>query len=186
MRKLVLRIFDCSIDGVIAEEDTAFFDYCRELPDDPAQLARTNSFYSRADLHILGRKHYEGAAAYFAAPVDHPYAEVFNAAPKVVFSSTLQDAAWANTTIASGDLATEVEKLKHDGDGYIVGHGGITFWRSLISLGLVDGYRLTVFPYLVGRGRRLLDGLDGGQPFELVSSTPFSNGTTEVELARPN
>jgi dihydrofolate reductase len=185
MRKLVLRIFDYSLDGVIGEEDSAFFDYCRELPDDPAQLARTLSFYEGADLHIMGRKHYENSAKYFPSAVDHPYASVLNAARKVVFSSTLDSSDWANATIVSGALATEVEKLKHDGDGYIVAHGGVTFWRSLIHLGLADRYRLTVFPYLAGTGRRLLAGPDGSGPLQLVSSTAFGNGTTEVELAGP-
>jgi hypothetical protein len=40
-------------------------------------------------------------------PTDHPWADLFNAARKVVFSRTLKTADWANTTIASGDLAEE-------------------------------------------------------------------------------
>ena len=41
MRTVIARIFDYSADGVIAEEDTDFFEFCRDLPDDPAQLERT-------------------------------------------------------------------------------------------------------------------------------------------------
>lgn len=46
MQKAAARILDCSADGVIAEEGTKFFQYCRDLPDDPAQMARTRSFTS--------------------------------------------------------------------------------------------------------------------------------------------
>ena len=121
MRTLVARIFDYSLDGVIATEGTSFFDFCRDLPDDEAQLDRTRAFYEDADLHIMGRKHYQNAAQYFPEAVDHPYADAMNAARKVIFSHTITTADWANTSVASGDLGAEIEKLKLDGDGYIVG-----------------------------------------------------------------
>ncbi len=62
MQKVAARIFDCSLDGVIAEEDTKFFQYCRDLPDDPAQTARTRSFHQCAELPLMGRNFYPGAA----------------------------------------------------------------------------------------------------------------------------
>jgi dihydrofolate reductase len=126
MQKVAARIFDCSLDGVIAEEGTEFFQYCRDLPDDPAQLARTRSFYQRADLHIMGRNLYQGAAEYFPAAVDHPYGDVMNAARKMVFTRTLQTAGWANSTIIRGDLAEDIERLKRDGAGDIIAHGGLS------------------------------------------------------------
>ena len=180
MRKVVVRIFDYSLDGAISEEDTDFFQYCRDLPDDPEQLARTLSFYQRADVHIMGRAHYLGMAQYFPTAVDHPYAAVLNAAPKVVFTSTLQTASLSNTTINSGDLAEEIEKLRQDGTGDIVAHGGVSFWQSLMRLDLIDEYRLTVFPCLAGNGRRLFNDLEKPRPLDLLSSTAFGNGTVEL------
>ena len=181
MRKVIARIFDYSLDGVISEEGTEFFQYCRDLPDDPVQLARTLNFYERADLHIMGRVHYEGMAQYFPIAVDHPYAAALLAAPKIVFSSTLHTAGdLANSTINSGDLAEEIPKLKQDGDGYIVAHGGVRFWRSLMRLNLVDECRVTVFPYLAVNGRRLFDDTEKSRQLELVSSTAWNNGTVEL------
>jgi dihydrofolate reductase len=180
MRKVVARIFDYSLDGVISEEGTEYYQYCRDLLDDPAQVARTLSFYQRADVHIMGRVHYQGMSEYFPTAVDHPYAAVLNAARKIVFTSTLQTADYLNTTANSGDLANEIAKLKLDGDGDIVAHGGISFWRSLTRLDLVDEYRMTVFPYLAGKGRRLFDDLESSHQLELVSSTAYSNGTLEL------
>jgi dihydrofolate reductase len=184
MRTVIARIFDYSLDGVIATEGTSFFDFCRDLPDDEALQERTRGFYERADVHIMGRKHYEDAAQYFPDAVDHPYAGAMNAARKVIFSHTIQTAGWANTSIASGDLATEIEKLKLDGDGYIVAHGGIGFWRSLISRDLIDEYRVSLFPYLAGQGTRLLDGLEQSPSLGLVSATTFGNGITELAFRR--
>lgn len=181
MRKLVLRIYDYSLDGVISEEGTEFFQYCRDLPDDPAEEARTLSFFEDADLHVMGRVQYQGMAQYFPTAVDHPYAATLLAAPKIVFSSTLETAGdLANSSINSGDLAEEIQKLKQDGDGYIVAHGGVRFWRSLMRLDLVDEYRVTVFPYLAVKGRRLFDDLEKSRQLELVSSTAWGNGTAEL------
>jgi dihydrofolate reductase len=187
VRTLIARIFDYSLDGIISTEGTSFFDFCRELPDDDAQLDRTRALYNNADVHIMGRNAYQGAAQYFPDAVDHPYADAMNAARKVVFSHTLTTADWANTTIANGDLAAEIEKLKldGDGDGYIVAHGGIGFLRSLIHGDLIDEYRVTVFPYLAGKGTRLFDDLEQPAALELLSATAFTGGLTELALRRP-
>ena len=55
MRKLIARVFDYSLDGLIAAEDTESFQYCQDLPDDPAEDAAGREFYVGADLHIMGR-----------------------------------------------------------------------------------------------------------------------------------
>jgi dihydrofolate reductase len=184
MRTVIARIFDYSLDGVIAAEGTSFFDFCRDLPDDPAQLDATRGFYEAADVHIMGRRAYEGGAQYFPQADDHPYAAAMNAARKVAFSRTLRTADWAGTTVAGGDLAEEIGKLTADGDGYIVAHGGIGFWRSLISRDLIDEYRVSVFPYLAGTGTRLFEELAEPRELDLVSARAFGNGTTELALRR--
>jgi dihydrofolate reductase len=55
-------------------------------------------------------------------------------------------------------------------------HGGISFWRSLARLDLIDEYRITVVPYLAGEGPRLFEDLGKSQTLELLSSTAFSSG----------
>jgi dihydrofolate reductase len=181
MRKVVARIFDYSLDGVISEEGTEFFDYCRDVPDDLAQEAHELSLFERADVLIMGRVQYQGTAQFLpTAGDDHPYAAAVLAAPKIVFSRTLQTAELANTTISTGDLAEEIHKLKRDGDGDIRALGGVRFWQSLMRLDLVDEYRVTVFPYLAVKGRRLFDDLEKSRQLELVSSIAFGNGTLEL------
>ena len=184
MRTVIARIFDYSIDGVLASEDTPFFDFCRELPDDAALEERNQSLYADADLHIMGRGMYLGASGYYPTATDHPYADIMNAAPKVVFSQTLASADWANTTIARGRLETEVEALRQGGDGAIVAHGGVGFWKSLIERDLIDEYRISVFPYLAGAGTRLFDQVTKSPRLDLVSAVPFKNGMLEVTYRR--
>ena len=185
MRTVIARIFDYSLDGIIATEGTSFFDFCRDVvPDDAALEDRTRDFYERADVHIMGRKHYQGSAQYFPEATDHPYADAMNAARKIVFSRTIATADWAGTSIASGDLDAEIDKLRLDGDGYIVAHGGIGFWRSLIRRDLIDEYRLSLFPYLAGKGERLFDDLGQSRRLEPISATVFGNGVTELAVRR--
>jgi dihydrofolate reductase len=186
MRKLVLQVSDYSLDGIIGVEDTAFFDFCRELADDADLEAWRATALKRAGLHIMGRKTYEGMAEYFpAADASHPYAEIMNTASKAVFSSTLKSAGWNNTTIVNGDTAAEIEKLKQEGTGDIMAHGGVSFVQSLVRLDLVDEYLLTVFPYLAGPGASLFAELPRPQPLELVSSTAFGNGLVGLVYRRP-
>jgi dihydrofolate reductase len=184
MRTVIARIFDYSLDGMVAEEGTSFFDFCRNLPDDPMQIVHERDFFANADVHIMGRKHYQDAAQHFPEAVDHPYAEVMNAARKVIFSQTMQTIDWAHSSIASGDLGVEMEKLKQDGDGYIVAHGGFGFWRSLIRHDLIDVYRIALFPYLAGKGVRLFSDLEPPSRLDLISATPFNNGITELAFRR--
>jgi dihydrofolate reductase len=184
MRKLVLTVFDYSLDGIIGEEDTEFFEFCRELPDDPAHEAWHLDSLQRADVHIMGRVTYQGMARFFPAATDNPYAEVMNNGRKAVFSGTLETADWANSTILRGDTAEEIEKLKQEGTGDIVAHGGVSFAQSLVRLDLVDEYRLNVFPYLAGRGRPLFADLPGPRRVEQVSSTSFGNGIVGLVYRR--
>ncbi len=176
MRKLIARVFDYSLDGLIATEGTEFFQFCRDLPDDPAEDVSGSEFYAGADMHIMGRVAYQSMASYFPTATDDPNAEPLNAARKVVFSRTLKTADWANTTIASGDLAEEVDKLRRGADGYIVVSGGISFWRSLARLDLIDEYRVTLVPYLAGEGTRLFENVGKSRSLDLLSSTAFSSG----------
>src|ERR1700722_1618351 len=108
MRKLIARVYDYSLDGVVATEGTAFFQFCRDLPDDPAEDLRGSEFYAGADLHIMRRAAYPSMSGYFPDATDDPNADALNAGGKVVFSGALTVAEWANTTIASGDLGQEI------------------------------------------------------------------------------
>jgi dihydrofolate reductase len=84
----------------------------------------------------------------------------------------------------NGDTAAEIEKLRQEGDGDIMVHGGIGFVQSLVRLDLADEYRLSVFPYLAGSGRALFAGIAKSRPLELVSSTSFGNGMVGLVYRR--
>ena len=183
MRPVVLQVLDYSLDGIIGEEGTEFFEYCRAVPDHPDDEAWMAGSLERAGVHVVGRVTYQGMAEYFPGKTD-PIAEAMNRIPKVVFSRTLRATDWGNTTIVSGDLAAELGKLREQGTGDVLVHGGVSFARSIVEHDLADEYRLTVFPYLAGTGRKLFDGLPGPRPLELVSSISFANGIVALTYRR--
>ncbi len=186
MRKLIATVFNYSLDGLIADEDTDFWKFCFSLPennepDDPAQL----EFLRGAYAHIMGRTAYEGTAQSMTTTVtDHPFADILNAGRKVVFSRTLKTAEWANTTIAAGDTAEEIDKLRQGGDGYIVVWGGVSLFRSLMQLDLIDELQVSMFPYIAGEGTRLFDGVPKSYALDLVSSTASASGIVELQYRR--
>ena len=185
MRKLIATVFNYSIDGLLADQGTDFWTFCFSLPennepDDRAQLEFLESAYA----HIFGRTAYEGIAAGMARAPDHPFAPILNAARKVVFSRTLETADWANTTIAAGDTADEIDELRRGGDGHIVVWGGVRFWRSLMQLDLLDEIQVSLFPYVAGEGTRLFDGVPSSYRLDLVSSTASRNGIVELQYRR--
>lgn len=132
----------------------------------------------------MGRVAYEGIAGALPAATDHPFHDIMNAARKVVVSRTLKASEWANTTIATGDTTEEIDKLRRGGDGHIVVWGGVSFWRSLMRLDLIDEFRLDLHPYVAGEGTRLFDDVPKSYRLDLVSSTAFSNGIVGLQYRR--
>ena len=157
MRKLIATVFNYSLDGLLADEGTEFGKFCFDLPenrepDDPAQL----DFLQSAYAHIMCRTACESISGPMTTSTDHPFAGILNAGRKVVFSRTLKTAGWASTTIAAGDTAEETDKLRQGGDGHIVVWGGVSLWRSLMRLDLIDELQLSLFRCVAGEGTRLL------------------------------
>jgi dihydrofolate reductase len=96
-------------------------------------------------------------------------------ASKVVFSSTLQaPLAWANTRLISGDAVEAVAAMKHDGTSPMRTLGSLTLCRSLLEAGLVDRFRVVVFPVITGSTGR--DRIYDGYPdvaLDMVASRTF-------------
>ena len=70
------------------------------------------------------------------------------------------------------------------GDGHIVVWGGVSLWRSLMRLDLIDELHVSLFPYVSGEGTRLFDGVPKSYRLDLVSSTASSNGIVELQYRR--
>jgi dihydrofolate reductase len=128
-----------------------------------------------ADALLLGRTTYEGFAAAWPER-EGEFADKFNNMPKYVVSSTLSDPEWNNSHVLGDDLAAEVERLKGEVDGDILVNGSVRLVAALADAGLVDEWRLMVFPVVLGKGKKLF-GDDGAKaPLSLTESKPVGDG----------
>src|ERR1700722_1956942 len=103
---------------------------------------------------LLGRVTYDAFAAAWPA-MEGEFADMFNARPKYVVSSTLRDPSWGDSTVLGGDVVGDVSKLRDRIDGNIVVHGSAQLVQTLLEHDLVDELRLMVFPVVLGTGKRL-------------------------------
>jgi len=117
-----------------------------------------------ADALLLGRRTYEGFAAAWPDRNDDDFGKRMNSIPKYVASRTLTEPAWANTTVLSGNLVDDATRLR-DEVGEILIEGSHRLVCELHAHGLVDEYRLMVFPIIAGGGKRLFD--ESGTPARL-------------------
>jgi len=131
-----------------------------------------------ADALLLGRKTYEGfAAAWPGRTDDMGFADKFNNMPKYVVSTSLSDPEWTNSHVLGDDLTAEVERLKSEVNGDILVNGSLQLVHALAAAGLVDEWRLMVFPVVLGEGKKLFS--DGGTPktpLELTQSQAVGDG----------
>jgi dihydrofolate reductase len=115
-----------------------------------------------------------GSEATMTADEDAAVAELARAF-KVVFSSTLQTPfAWPNTRLVSGDAVAAVAKMKQDDSNPMRTIGSLSLCRSLFEAGLVDRFRVVVFPVITGStGRdRIYDGYPDAA-LDMVASQTF-------------
>jgi dihydrofolate reductase len=115
----------------------------------------------------------EGAAAPEAE--EEASLDELTRAPKVVFSSSLQEPlTWANTTLVRDDAVQAVRAMKEEGSGILSTLGSVSLSRSLLKAGLVDHFRVVIFPVITGAtgAERIYDGYPD-VALDMISSRTF-------------
>jgi dihydrofolate reductase len=141
---------------------------------------------STADGFLVGRQTFEDLRGYWPEQTDDTtgITDYLNQVQKYVVSSTMTDPGWENSSVLSGDPVEEVRALKEQPGQDIVVTGSITLCHTLIPAGLVDEYRLFVYPAVQGRGRRLFpDGFELPK-LKLLEAKSFRSGITYSRYAR--
>ena len=135
-----------------------------------------------ADLLLFGRVTYEGMAAHW--PTAHgEVADFMNTLPKLVFSRTLVNPAWANTTPVKENAVAVVLKLKQQGNGNMLVFGSAKLSTSFMDAGLFDEYRLAITPVVLGSGNPLFGRSLSRQRLKLLESRPLSSGCVILRYA---
>jgi dihydrofolate reductase len=126
-----------------------------------------------AEALLLGRVTYEGFAGAWPERGGE-FADKMNGMPKYVVSTTLEDPEWSNTSVMRD--AKDVAGLKEGDGGPILVAGSRTLVHALMEHGLVDEYRLMIFPVVLGSGARLFPETPDRTPLELSDTRAFDSG----------
>jgi dihydrofolate reductase len=197
MRKLILKM-SMSLDGFVCGPNNEL-DWIFTTPGTDSAEWTIETLW-QAGVHIMGARTFKDMSAWWPDS-DEIYAPVMNEIPKAVFSRSglanttttegLRDAhrhraqkgarsphadSWKDAEIITGDLATEIRRLKQQDGKSIVAHGGASFAQSLVTSGLIDEYRLLILPVAIGRGKPLFGKLASPLRLRLQEALPFGNG----------
>jgi dihydrofolate reductase len=190
MRKLIVSTF-LTLDGIMQapggpeEDDSGGFalgGWSVHYWDDLMGEVMTEAFSVPFDL-LLGRRTYEIFSAYWPDAPEEAGSKPLNDATKYVASRSRPTLAWSPSVLIEGDAAEGVAELKETEGPELQVHGSGNLIQTLMRHGLVDEYRLWVFPLVIGSGKRLFS--DGTIPAGLklvgtkVSSTGVVIGTYE-------
>jgi dihydrofolate reductase len=176
MRKLIVTEF-ISLDGVVDSPGGGPHPHAgwtfKQVPFVEEAYEIKGREQLEASAMLIGRVSYEEFAPVWPSMEDE-FAE-YNAMPKYVVSTTLENPEWHNTSVLRS--IEEVAALKDGDGGSVIVHGSATLAKGLAAAGLVDRYHLLVFPVLLGTGRRLFDdSVDALQKLDLVEHEVYSNG----------
>jgi dihydrofolate reductase len=174
----LIYLFNVSLDGFVETPDHSL-DW--STVDDELH-GWFNDQMRELDAELYGRRLYDLMAAHWptagsdpaATETEREFARLWNAIPKVVFSTTLTSVAW-NSRLVRGDVAEQLARLRPEFPGDL-GVGGPNLAAQFIRRGLVDEYRLVVHPVVLGAGTPFFPPLDGPVPLRLIETRTFRSG----------
>jgi dihydrofolate reductase len=167
-----------TLDGVIDATEGWFAPAGEENVDQSDLNEALRQQASAADAVLLGRVTFEEMRGFWPLQANDEtgVTEYLDSVEKYVVSSTMTEPQWQRSTVLAGDVEDHVRELKGREGRDVVVTGSITLVHELIALGLVDEYRLFVYPVVVGRGARLLDDATDVGKLRLVECRPFRSG----------
>jgi dihydrofolate reductase len=179
MRKLIESAF-VSLDGVVESAPQWAAPYLDAAENRNAWLAKLMD----ADALLFGRTTFELFHAIGTHRKGDAYFDRIHELPKFVASTSLREVPWG-ATLLSGDTAEQITKMKQRDGKNIVKYGNGGLDKTLVEQHLIDEFHFTVFPVVVGQGRRLFEGIDTSRfHLKLASTHPFSNGLVTLNYVR--
>lgn len=181
MRKLVLFLhasLDGFVEGPNGPMDISWVAYDADLERHAREILST------ADTVIWGRGTYQMMHSYWPAVPSDPtasqherdHAEWIEKTAKVVFSTTLENVEWNNSRLVKENVEEEIKRLKEQPGQDIVILGSPRFAHTLMQLGLIDEYKITVSPVLIGSGLPLFQGVQEKTSLKLIENKTFDSG----------
>ena len=177
MGKLIYNL-NVSLDGFIESADHGL-DW--SVVDDELHTWFNDQARS-LDAELYGRRIYELMAAHWPTAASDPlvtetereFARIWNAMPRIVFSTTLESVR-PGCRLVAGDVAERLAEVRAEFPGDL-GVAGATLASAFIERGLVDEYRLVVHPVILGAGRPFFPALRDRIGLRLIETRTFGSG----------
>ena len=172
MRKLFWQV-SVTLDGFMEGPNRELTDTAEIVDEDFDRYAA--EMLQSIDAILLGRRTYQLFAGYWptASSVD---ADRLNELPKIVFSRTLEKVEWKNSRLVKENVAEEVTRLKQQPGRDMALFGSADLACTLISLGLIDEYRIFVTPFVLGSGTPMFKDIKDRIALKLLKATTWRSG----------
>ena len=176
MRKIIVEA-EVSIDGAMGGENPNFFQqiFAFHSADVTEYL---NDLLFMPDALLMGQKTYTFFAQVWPTRQGND-ADRINSMPKYVASRTLKEPLQWNATLIKGDVAEEIRKLKQESGTSLLQYGVGELTHTMLEAGLVDEFRLLVFPFSFGEGQRIFEHM-GVNTLKLFETKTFSSGVVAL------
>ncbi|MBL0386793.1 dihydrofolate reductase family protein [Tumebacillus sp. ITR2] len=181
MRKLVLFLhasLDGFVEGPNGEMDIGWVSHDADMEKHAKEILST------ADTVIWGRGTYQMMHSYWTSVPSDPsssqheldHAEWIEKTAKIVFSTSLEKVEWNNSRLVKEDVEEEIKNLKQQPGKDMVILGSPRLAHYLMQLDLIDEYKITVSPVLIGSGLPLFQGLKEKINLKLIENKTFDSG----------
>jgi dihydrofolate reductase len=176
MRKIIVEA-EVSLDGAMGGEKMDFWKQVFQFhsPDVEAYL---NALLFMPDALLMGKKTYTSFAQVWPTR-EGKDADRMNSMPKYVASRTLKEPLQWNARLIKGDVAEEIKKLKQEPGKGLVQYGVGELTHTMLEAGLVDEFRLLVFPFAFGAGPRIFEHM-GVHTLKLLDTQTFNSGVVAL------
>ena len=176
MRKIIVEA-EVSLDGGMGGESPEFWQQI--FPFHSADVTEyLNELLFMPDALLLGQKTYAFFAQVWPTRQGKD-ADRMNSIPKYVASKTLKEPLQWNATLMQGDAAEEIRKLKQESGKSLLQYGVGELTHTMLKHGLVDEFRLLVFPFSFGAGPRIFEQM-GVTTLKLLDTKTFSSGVVAL------
>lgn len=186
MRKVVL-FAHISLDGFAGDVNGGlnFLSYDEELQNYAGELVKT------VGAPLYGKTTYQLMEGYWPTVLNNPdankhaleHAKWVHDIPKIVFSTTLDSVSWNNTTLIRDNVAEEVNRLKQEPGKDLVIFGSPGLAKNFMNLGLIDEYKLTLHPVILGNGISLFDSNATFNSLKLLETKTLGSGVVTLHYS---
>ncbi|MCC7160875.1 MAG: dihydrofolate reductase [Anaerolineae bacterium] len=180
MRKVVFAI-NITIDGYCGHENGIADDELHEyftalLRDTGVEILGRNTY------HLMYPYWHDVAVNRSESEAINEFARLFDSIPKIVFSRTLKNVEWNNTTLLHSNLRKEIVKLKQQ-PGKNISIGALNIASQVEQWDLIDEYHFVVHPIIAGKGPRLFES-PKNRVLKLVGSKRFRSGVVALHYKK--